>query len=184
MSVDSIKVPVRRAAAAAAALALLSLISGCVQEPVRTVAVAPPRPMPRLFVYPAKGQSEEQLERDRYECHTWAVQQTGVDPSRGDAESYQRVVVTPPPGANTAGGAIGGAILGSIIAGPRDSGFGALFGAATGAIIGSSVDANNQSQAQQAQAQINQRAADDRARAQSYRRAIGACLEARGYTVS
>jgi len=168
----------------AAGLAAALLLSACVQEPVRTVAVAPPRPMPRLFVYPAKGQSEEQLERDRYECHTWAVQQTGVDPSRADAQSYQRVVVTPPPGSNTAGGAIGGAILGSIIAGPRDSGFGALFGAATGAILGSTVDANNQAQAQQAQQQINQQAADDRARAQSYRRAIGACLEARGYTVS
>jgi hypothetical protein len=35
-----------------------------------------------------------------------------------------------------------------------------------------------------AQAQINQSIAADRARTQSYRRAIGACLEARGYTVS
>ena len=27
----------------------------------------------------------EQTERDRYECHVWAVQQTGVDPSRANA---------------------------------------------------------------------------------------------------
>lgn len=167
----------------ASPLAALFLLAACVEPPVRTVAVPPPRPMPRLYVYPAKGQTADQLEHDRYECHTWAVQQTGFDPSRGDAQAYQRVVVQPAPGAGTAAGAIGGAILGSIIAGPRDSGFGALFGAATGAIVGSAADANAQAQAQQTQQQINQRVADDRARAQSYRRAISTCLEARGYTV-
>jgi hypothetical protein len=164
-------------------LTALLLLGACVaQPPVRTVAM-PQAPMPRLFVYPANGQSVEQLERDRYECHTWSVQQTGFDPSRNDAQAYRRVVVQPAPGAGTAAGAIGGAILGSIIAGPRDSGFGALFGAATGAIVGSAADANNQAQAAQAQQDINQRAADDRARAQAYRRAISTCLEARGYTV-
>lgn len=34
-----------------------------------------------LFVYPAEGQSEEQLRQDRYECHEWAVRQTGFDPT-------------------------------------------------------------------------------------------------------
>lgn len=168
----------------ASPLAALFLLAACVEAPVRTVAVPPPRPMPRLFVYPAKGQTEDQLEHDRYECHTWAVQQTGFDPSRGgDAQAYQRVVVQPAPGSGTAAGAIGGAILGSIIAGPRDSGFGALFGAATGAIVGTAVEANAQAQAQQTQQAINQRAAEDRGRVQAYRRAISTCLEARGYTV-
>jgi hypothetical protein len=180
--------PVARAAARAMGLAgaafLLLLTSACVQEPVRTVVVAPPRPMPRLYVYPAHGQSEQQLERDRYECHTWAVAQTGFDPSRADAQAYQSVVVGPPPGQATASGAIGGAILGSIIAGPYDAGFGALFGAATGAIIGSAADSQAQAQARQQQAQINQQAAQNRARAESYRRAISACLDARGYTVN
>lgn len=160
------------------------LLGACVQQPVRTMAVpAPQAAMPRMFVYPARGQTEEQLERDRYECHTWAVQQSGFDPSRSDGGGYRTVVAAPPPGAGTATGAIGGAILGSILAGPRDSGFGALFGAATGAIVGSTVDASNQAQVAQAQQQINQQAAADRGRMQSYRRAVGACLEARGYTV-
>lgn len=165
-------------------LGSLLLLGACVQQPVRTVAVpAPQATMPRMFVYPAKGQTEEQLERDRYECHTWAVQQSGIDPSRSDGQGYRNVVVQPAPGTGTATGAIGGAILGSILAGPRDSGFGALFGAATGAIVGSSVDANNQAQAAQAQQQLNQQAAADRGRVQGYRRAVSACLEARGYTV-
>jgi uncharacterized protein YcfJ len=114
------------------------------------------------------------------------VQQTGVDPSRADASAYERVVVqpAPPPGSATAAGAVGGAILGSLFAGPRNAGAGFVLGAASGAIVGSAVDANNQAQARQTQAQINQAAAAGRARADSYRRALGACLQGRGYTVS
>lgn len=34
-----------------------------------------------LFVYPRNGQSESQTAKDRFECHQWAVSQTGFDPS-------------------------------------------------------------------------------------------------------
>jgi uncharacterized protein DUF6515 len=34
------------------------------------------------FVYPKNGQSEAQISNDRYECHAWAVQQSGFDPTR------------------------------------------------------------------------------------------------------
>ncbi|HMD75650.1 MAG TPA: hypothetical protein VKG05_17430 [Steroidobacteraceae bacterium] len=164
-------------------VAAAAFLSACV-EPVRTVAVPPPPPPPRLFIYPANGQSPDQLARDHYECHTWAVQQTGIDPSRPGAVPYERVVVGPAPGSGTATGLVGGAIVGSILAGPRDSGIGALFGAATGAIIGSSADQQAQAQSQQAQQQINQQQAVDRANANAYRRAISTCLIGRGYTVS
>lgn len=36
----------------------------------------------KLFIYPKKGQSEEQQATDRYQCHSWAEKQTGFDPSR------------------------------------------------------------------------------------------------------
>src|SRR5277367_3413961 len=150
-----------RAAVGAIPIALLGLLSACVTPPPRTYAVPAPPPQ-RVFVYPANGQSPEQTERDRYECHLWAVQQTGVDPSRPGAPAYSRVVVQPAtaPGAGTAAGIVGGAILGSIIAGPWHAGAGALIGGATGGIIGSATDANAQaqahSQAQQAQQQVNQ----------------------------
>jgi hypothetical protein len=162
-----------------------ALLAACVTPPPRTVAVPAPPPQ-RVFVYPANGQSPEQTDRDRYECHVWAVQQTGVDPSRSDANPYARVIVQPanPPGTGTAVGAISGAILGSIIAGPRNAGAGLVLGGATGAIIGSASDAQAQAQAQRTQQQINQSAAAGRAQADSYRRAIGACLQGRGYTVS
>ncbi len=33
-------------------------------------------------VYPAKGQSPEQQNKDKGECHVWAVQQSGFDPAK------------------------------------------------------------------------------------------------------
>ena len=163
------------------------LLAACVTPPpTRPVSVAPPPPSQRIFVYPASGQSAEQTDRDRYECHLWAVQQTGFDPSRADAYPEERVMVQPgtPPGAGTVVGAIGGAILGSMIAGPGDAGAGLVLGGATGAIIGSASDANSQAQARQTQDEINQGTYTRRARAGAYRRAIGACLKGRGYSVS
>jgi hypothetical protein len=167
-------------------LAALLGLTACVTPPPRVVAVAPPPAPQKVFVYPSNGQSAEQTDRDRYECHLWAVQETGVDPSRAGANPYERVVVQPanPPGSGTAAGAIGGAILGALIAGPRDAGAGLILGGATGAIVGSAVDASAQEQAHMTQEQLNQRAAAGRARADSYRRALGACLQGRGYTVT
>ena len=34
-----------------------------------------------VFVYPRNGQSADQTAKDRYECHAWAVSQTGFDPT-------------------------------------------------------------------------------------------------------
>lgn len=177
----------------AVAAALLGLLTACATPPPPRVyrVPAPPPPPQRVFVYPANGQSPDQTARDRYECHVWAVQQTGVDPSRTDSSGYQRVVVQPstaPPGSGVAGGAVAGAIIGSIIGGPWNAGAGLLLGGATGAIIGGAAEqnanANAQAQAQQAQQQINQSNAQARAGSDAYRRAVGACLVGRGYTVS
>jgi hypothetical protein len=49
----------------------------------------------KLYVYPAAGQSDAQRSEDRYQCHTWAADQSGHDPTLGagnrdDAESYTR----------------------------------------------------------------------------------------------
>jgi hypothetical protein len=35
----------------------------------------------QLFIYPKNGQSSEQQAQDRYECHRWAVEQSGFDPT-------------------------------------------------------------------------------------------------------
>jgi hypothetical protein len=44
-------------------------------------ATAPP-PVDDIFVYPKNGQSTDVQAQDRYECHRWAVEQTGFDPTQ------------------------------------------------------------------------------------------------------
>ena len=168
------------------ALALSMLLAGCVAPPPqRTIVQAPPAPPP-LMVYPARGQSPEQTARDRYDCHVWAVQQSGYDPSRPGVPPGERVMVQPanPPGTGTAVGAIAGAILGAAIAGPRDAGAGLVLGGITGAAVGTASDANAQAAANAEQARLDRNAAGAAQAAANYRRAISACLDARGYTIA
>lgn len=40
----------------------------------------------RLFVYPKIGQDEKLQAKDRYECHRWAVTESGVDPTSEERE--------------------------------------------------------------------------------------------------
>jgi hypothetical protein len=131
-----------------------------------------------LYIYPAKGQSQDQLNRDRYECHSWAAQQTGYDPTRGPVgtppqQQPQQGGLLRGAGRGAAVGAVGGAIGG-------DAGKGAAIGAATGALFGGM---------RRRQQQRNQQAAQQRYQAQQqsaineYNRAMGACLTGRGYQV-
>lgn len=172
-----------------AALTCVAL-TGCVEGPPPRPYRAPPPPPPRantdVYAYPQQGQTAEQQDRDRYDCHLWAVKQTGFDPSAPGVPPHERVrvVAAPPSGAGTAVGAIAGAILGAAIAGPRNAGFGAVAGGITGAAVGNASDqaqaaANSQVVVQQ---DARQAAAMEQ-QATNYRRAISACLEARGYTV-
>jgi len=173
-----------------------ALLSACV------VAPPPPRPLPRpervalpepiteVVAYPAQGQTPEQLDRDRYECHNWAVRQTGFDPSLPGLPPRQRVRVVeagPPPGTGVATGAFTGAILGAIVSNPGHTAGGAAIGAIAGAAVGAASDSARQQAVQNAEDRANSRV-DERAvsqdqRAGAYRRAIAACLEGRGYTV-
>jgi hypothetical protein len=43
---------------------------------------APAAGSDQLYIYPRNGQSEEQLGRDKYECHRWAADQTAFDPTQ------------------------------------------------------------------------------------------------------
>ncbi|MDE2447478.1 MAG: hypothetical protein KGO22_00800 [Gammaproteobacteria bacterium] len=47
-----------------------------------------------LFVYPKNGQSQQQTDGDRYQCHQWAVGQTGFDPTNS-ASDTQASTATP-----------------------------------------------------------------------------------------
>jgi hypothetical protein len=158
--------------------------------PAAAAAVPEPATVAQVFVYPAAGQSAAQLDRDRYECHLWAVKQSSFDPSSAQLAPHQRVqVVTagPPPGTNTVAGAATGAVIGAVVSRPRQAGEGALVGAVAGAILGASADAANQQRTEAIQRRYDQRDLHAQARlelqARDYRRAISACLEGRGYTV-
>jgi hypothetical protein len=184
---------VRKATKGILVATAFALLAGCVEtpppRPYREAPPPPPPPNTQVYAYPLQGQSPEQTDRDRYDCHEWAVKQTNFDPSAPGTPPHDqvRVAAGPPPGTNTAIGAVAGAVLGAVIAGPRNAGFGAVAGGVTGAAIGSTGDAANaQAQHDQIQAarfqDARQAAALDQ-KASAYRRAVSACLEGRGYSV-
>jgi hypothetical protein len=43
------------------------------------------RPSGQTYNYPKNGQTDEQQASDRYQCHQWAVSQSGYDPTRNGA---------------------------------------------------------------------------------------------------
>ncbi len=127
--------------------------------------------------YPAKGQGQEQMEKDKYQCYGWAKKQTGFDPMQPQAQPQ----TSSRPRSSAVRGAAGGAALGAAggaIAG--DAGKGAAIGAATGGIIGGA--RMRRERQQEADMQQQQAAAYSNERG-GYNRAYAACMEGRGYTV-
>lgn len=129
-----------------------------------------------LQVEGLRGQSAETARRDRYECHNWAVEQTGetpavvpVDESRGAERELRRERVD----RAIVGAAIGGAV-GSIFGNGRrhDHNDRVLAGAAAGAAIGAATAGSSR----------REDAADEEP--SEYLRALTACLEGRGYSVA
>jgi hypothetical protein len=166
-------------------------LAACVDAPPPRAYYRHPRPMPvaprfqEVIAYPARGQSPEQLDRDKYECHRWATQQTGFDPA---------LPVSPPPsgppaqapipGSGLTVGAITGAVLGSIIAPRGSEGGGAIVGAIAGGAVGAATENAERATAERDQALAASAADGNRGdRAGAYRRALTACLEGRGYSV-
>jgi hypothetical protein len=47
-----------------------------------TAAQTQTPPSDDVFIYPKNGQSEEQQGKDKYECHKWASDQSGFDPTQ------------------------------------------------------------------------------------------------------
>jgi hypothetical protein len=143
----------------------------------------------QVFMYPKLGQSPMQQDRDRYECHMWAMGQTGYDPSLPPlpVRRYTRVQPVPPIGYDTAALGFTGALLGAIIGGYHHAPEGALIGGAIGAMTGIVSDSSRAEAARRIEADQNRQneAYDDRMedRASAYRRAMAACLEGRGYSV-
>jgi len=123
-------------------------------------------PVMAQYVYPAKGQSPSQQQADEAACQTWAMNQTGVDPSKPPPAAPTTATGTRP-GAG-ARGAAKGAVVGEIVGGEADK------GAAVGAVTERSRSRRQNSAATQGAAQQQQ---------DSLAKARAACLEGKGYTV-
>ena len=127
-----------------------------------------------LYIYPAKGQSQKQQDKDEWECHKWAVQQSGVDPVALASDDYTDKTYTRwgfLPGA-VAGGALGA--IGGTIA--KDTGKGAAIGAAIGGLLG---QASRDKGIQDYQDEQNAK----KKLMRNYNRAYESCIVGRGYTV-
>jgi len=132
-----------------------------------------------MFIFPKDGQSAEQQELDEFTCYKWAKKQTGVDPNQPaqatpSSTSRRR-------GGGVLGSAMGGAALGAIggaIAG--NAGKGAAIGAAVGGGAGAM---RNRRSRNESDDRRQQAAAQQQQSGQSFNRAYGVCLEAKGYKV-
>ncbi len=128
------------------------------------------------LVYPSKGQSQKQMDKDKYQCYGWAKQQTGFDPMQAQAPA----AAAKAPQSSAIRGAAGGAAIGAVggaIAG--NAGKGAAIGAATGGVFSGLKmrrEMKEENQAQQAQAQSQNQLRS------SYNRAFGVCMRGRGYS--
>lgn len=132
----------------------------------------------QMIVYPARGQTPAQQDKDKYECSSWATQQTGFNPTMPPPVAQPSA--PPPPGVfgtaarGAALGAVGGAIGGN-------AGKGAAIGAGVGAVFGGIRRADY---AHQQAYTSNQTTAAYNNQLAAYNRAMAACLTGRGYTVN
>lgn len=133
---------------AAPALAVLLLAAGCIQN------------VPRYIVTPAKGQSDQQMNNDQFDCNLQAQKQTGYNPDKALTE---------------------GAIAGLLIGGAAGAGLGAAAGAASGIVgTGASIGAiaGGGTGAQLVGPYLHDKNLNET------QRAYYACLETRGYTLT
>lgn len=141
-------------------------------------AMLVPSALAESFVYPAKGQTAQQQQKDEGECNTWATQQSKYDPANPPQQQAAAAPPTTATGSTRGAGARGaarGAIVGEAVNGDASS------GAAVGAVAarGASRRQNAAASQQQQQASVQQ----DQAGMAAFQKARSACLEGRGYTV-
>lgn len=137
-----------------------------------------------LFIYPTKGQSAEQQDKDKWVCRAWATKQTGFDPAaRATASSPPPARQAPKGGLlrGAAGGAAIGAVGGAI---GGNAGKGAAIGAGAGGLLGA-VRRNDQVRQEEYAHQqwAQQNVAQYEQNRSSWMRAVKACITGRGYTV-
>jgi hypothetical protein len=153
----------------------------------------------KQYVFPKNGQTPEQQAADEAACHTWAVGETGVDPTMTAQEAAPEAAAPAPAKSGPergsgARGAVAGAAAGAVIAeiGDDDRSDAAQTGAAVGVVSArnqsrregrktAETEAQVQQEAQVVEQQTQQQSEQD---TQSYYKALSTCLDAKGYSVS
>ena len=133
-----------------------------------------------LIVYPAKEQSASRQSIDEQECYNWAKLQTNIDPL-APAPAAAAPEKSKPSGQrvrSAARGAAAGAIIGEVA--DNDADEGAKIGAAAGALAGGR-QAREEKNAHEQQAK-NEAQASQAERQATFKKAVGTCLQGRGYT--
>jgi len=131
----------------------------------------------RPYIYASKGQTQEQQDRDKYECNQWAVSQSGFDPSNPSLTSTSSQQAQDRAGGGAARGAAVGAVGGAI---EGDPGARAASGAARGGVFGAIRRRRERNEAEQEQERAQTASASS---LESYNRALAACMQGRGYAV-
>ena len=171
------------------------------QTPVPGTSAAP-------FIYPSKGQTAQQEQKDKNECYGWATDQTGFDPAQELADQQaavvrarqqsqqaqqlaaQQVESTQGQGIlGAAGGAAGGALIGAI---SGDAGRGAAIGSAVGLLAGWHHRRAEEIEAAQQQLRTQQQIAGESAqqlavsqqKLANHNLAFKTCMQGRGYTLN
>jgi hypothetical protein len=176
-------------------------LTACISVALLTLVAATAPAWAQPLVYPAKGQSAQQQDRDRYECHEWARAQSGYDPSQpatmatapASAPGTTSTAAGRPAGSTASGmatGAMGAAAVAELT--HHDAGRAAAIGALGGGLAqrmrqqqaaqAQQASAQQQQQAQATQQQQQVQAARQQQRS-TYERGMAACLEGRGYNV-
>jgi hypothetical protein len=143
-------------------------------------------------VKPTKGQTAEQMEKDKNDCYGSAKKETGYDPVAAIAAQQQaQAAPTAPADQNKSGavrgaakGAAAGAAIGAIAG---DAGKGAAIGATAGG-AGGAIKKRRQEKEEDKQAAAQQQAeaqkqAAEKQKFDAYMKSFKACLEGKGYTV-
>jgi hypothetical protein len=159
------------------------------QTAVQQQPAAPPPTLAQIgmIIYPAGGQTPEQQQADEAACTQWAEAQTGLTLQAGGvdtqaaAQAAQQQAAQATQGAAVVGAAKGAAVGVAIGAIAGDAGKGAAIGAVAGGVAGRR--AKKQAEAQAAQQGAAQAQAQNQQAIDTFKKAAGACLEGRGYSV-
>lgn len=131
-----------------------------------------------LMIYPKGGQSPEQQEKDKFECYSWAKNESRFDPMAPPTATE-----APPQQQAARGGVLRGAARGAAIGEIVDDDW--ETGAKAGAAIGGMRRADQKRKQAQAQQQWEQEQQQIYAEKRNrYNRAYSVCLEARDYAVN